>query len=65
MSLLQAARDGTDANVSRWTNSLEARCPSIRNVVYEIIGQLTTGGGSLIDESCKDSMAQPYPPPPH
>lgn len=58
VSLLQAARDGTDARVNLWVSSLVARSPSVRDVIDEIIGQLTTGGGSLEEESCKDSMAQ-------
>jgi len=58
VSLLQAARDGTDARVNQWVSSLVARNPSVRDVIDEVIGQLTTGGGSLEEESCKDSMAQ-------
>lgn len=58
VSLLQAARDGTDARVNQWVSALVARNPSVRDVIDEVIGQLTTGGGSLEEESCKDSMAQ-------
>lgn len=58
VSLLQAARDGTDARVKQWVSALVARNPSVRDVIDEVIGQLTTGGGSLEEESCKDSMAQ-------
>jgi len=58
VSLLQAARDGTDARVNQWVNSLVARNPSVQDVIDEVIGQLTTSGGSLEEESCKDSMAQ-------
>lgn len=58
ISLLQAARDGTDARVSQWVSSLVARNPSAQDVINEVIQQVTTSGGSLDEESCKDSMAQ-------
>ncbi|WP_306440175.1 Qat anti-phage system associated protein QatB [Pandoraea anhela] len=58
VSFLQAARNGTDAQVNQWLNSLAARAPTVQDVVDEVIRQLTTSGGSLEEESCKDSMAQ-------
>ncbi|MEI7612233.1 MAG: Qat anti-phage system associated protein QatB [Betaproteobacteria bacterium] len=58
VSLLQAAREGTDSRVNQWVNSLVAKNPSVQEVIDEVIGQLTHGGGSLDEESCKDSMAQ-------
>lgn len=58
VSLLQAARDGSDPRVSQWVSSLAARNPSAQDVIDEIIQQVTTSGGSLEEESCKDSMAQ-------
>ncbi|WP_341827087.1 Qat anti-phage system associated protein QatB [Burkholderia pseudomallei] len=58
VSLLQAARDRTDTRLNQWVSSLVARNPSVQDVINEVIGQLTTSGGSLEEESCKDSMAQ-------
>jgi hypothetical protein len=58
ISLLQAARDGSDPIINQWVSSLVARNPSAQDVINEVIQQVTTSGGSLEEESCKDSMAQ-------
>jgi hypothetical protein len=58
ISLLQTARDGSDPIVNQWISSLIARNPSVQDVINEVIQQVTTSGGSLEEESCKDSMAQ-------
>lgn len=58
VGLLQAARERTDPQITRWVTSLIASNPSIQDVIHEIIRQVTTGGGSVDEESCKDSMAQ-------
>lgn len=58
VSFLQTARDGTDAGVNQWVSALAASNPSAQDVINEIIKQVTSTGGSLDEESCKDSMAQ-------
>lgn len=58
VSFLQATRDGSDAGVSEWVNALVASNPSAQDVINEVIKQVTSTGGSLEEESCKDSMAQ-------
>ena len=59
ISLLQTARDGSDPRINHgWVSSLIARNPSAQDVINEVIQQVTTSGGSLEEESCKDSMAQ-------
>lgn len=58
ISLLQAARDGSDPRITNWVSSLVARNPSAQDVINEVIRQVTTSGGSLDEESCKDSMAK-------
>lgn len=58
ISLLQTARDGSDPRINQWVSSLIARNPSAQDVINEVIQQVTTSGGSLEEESCKDSMAQ-------
>jgi hypothetical protein len=58
ISLLQTARDGSDPIINQWVSSLVARNPSAQDVINEVIQQVTTSGGSLEEESCKDSMAQ-------
>jgi hypothetical protein len=58
VSFLQAARDGSDVGVSEWVSALIASNPSAQDVINEVIKQVTSTGGSLEEESCKDSMAQ-------
>lgn len=58
VSFLQAARDGSDVGVSEWVSALIASNPSAQDVINEVIRQVTSTGGSLEEESCKDSMAQ-------
>lgn len=57
-SLLQSARDGSDPRVNEWVSELVARNPSAQDVINEIIQRVTSTGGSLDEESCKDSMSK-------
>lgn len=58
VGLLQAARDGTNPEVNRWVSDLSAGSPNVQDVIHEIIRQVTSGGGSVDEEACNDSMAQ-------
>lgn len=58
VGLLQAARDRVDPQVTQWVTSLIASKSSVQDVINEIIEQVMTGGGSVDEEACKDSMAQ-------
>lgn len=58
VTFLQATRDGSDNQVNQWVTTLASQSPSAQDVINEIINQVTTSGGSLEEESCKDSMAQ-------
>lgn len=57
-SFLQATREGTDPQISQWVNNLSARNPTAQDVIDDIILQVTSSGGSLDEESCRDSMDQ-------
>lgn len=57
VSLLQAARDGTDARVTSWVQDLLARNPSSDDVADAIVLALAPPGGSADEESLRDSMA--------
>lgn len=57
-SLLQATREGTDPQISQWVSNLSARNPTAQDVIDDIILQVTSSGGSLDEESCRDSMDQ-------
>lgn len=57
-NFLQGVRDSTDINVRDWVNQLTAKSLSANEVADEIIDQVISLGGSLEEESCKDSMAQ-------
>lgn len=58
VGILQAARDRVDPQVTQWVTSLIASKSSVQDVINEIIEQVMTGGGSVDEEACKDSMAQ-------
>lgn len=57
-NFLQGVRDRTDTNVRDWVNQLTSRNLSAYEVADEIIDQVISIGGSLDEESCRDSMAQ-------
>jgi hypothetical protein len=58
VGILQAARDRVDPQVTQWVSSLIASKASVQDVINQIIEQVMTGGGSIDEEACKDSMAQ-------
>jgi hypothetical protein len=57
-NFLKGVRDSTDARVRDWVNQLTSRNLSADEVANEIIDQVISTGGSLEEESCRDSMAQ-------
>lgn len=57
-NFLQGVRDSTDTRVRDWVNQLTSKNLSANEVADEIIDQLVSTGGSLEEESCRDSMAQ-------
>lgn len=57
-NFLKGVRDSTDARVRDWVNQLTSRNLSAYEVADEIIDQVISSGGSLEEESCRDSMAQ-------
>jgi len=57
-NFLQGVRDSSDTNVRDWVNQLTSKNLSAYEVASEIIDQVISTGGSLEEESCRDSMAQ-------
>lgn len=57
-NFLQGVRDSTDIKVRDWVNQLTAKKLSAYEVADEIVDQVISVGGSLEEESCRDSMAQ-------
>ncbi len=57
-SFLQAARDRTDPNVNAWLDKLRSTNPSAQTVIDAIVAQIIPEGGSLDEESARDSMAR-------
>lgn len=57
-SFLQGVRDSADIKVRDWVNQLTTKNLSAYEVADEIIDQVISVGGSLEEESCRDSMAQ-------
>ena len=57
-SFLQAARDRSDPLINQWMDSLRATNPSAQTVIDAIVAQIIPEGGSVDEESAKDSMAQ-------
>ena len=57
-NFLEGIRDSTDVQVRDWVNKLTAKNLSAYEVADEIIDQVISVGGSLEEESCRDSMAQ-------
>ena len=55
---LQGVRDSSDTEVRDWVNQLTLKNLSAHEVADEIIVQVIQTGGSLEEESCRDSMAQ-------
>lgn len=57
-SFLQAARERSDPQINQWMDNLRATNPSAQTVIDAIISQIIPEGGSIDEESAKDSMAQ-------
>ena len=57
-NFLQGVRDSADTKVRDWVNQLTSKNLSAYEVADEIIEQVISTGGSLEEESCRDSMAQ-------
>lgn len=57
-TFLQGVRDSTNIQVRAWVDQLTARNLSAYEVTNEIIDQVISSGGSLEEESCRNSMAQ-------
>ena len=57
-SFLQGVRDSSETKVRDWVNQLTSKNLSAYEVADEIIDQVVSSGGSLEEESCRDSMAQ-------
>lgn len=57
-NFLQGVRDSSDAGVRDWVNQLTSKNLSAYEVADQIIDQVISTGGSLEEESCRDSMAQ-------
>ncbi len=57
-SFLQAARERSDPQINQWVDALRATNPSAQTVIDAIVAQILPEGGSLDEESAKDSMAQ-------
>lgn len=57
-SFLQAARERSDPQINQWMDNLRATNPSAQTVIDAIVSQIIPEGGSIDEESAKDSMAQ-------
>ena len=57
-NFLQGVRDSSDAGVRDWVNQLTSKNLSAYEVADQIIDQVISTGGSIEEESCRDSMAQ-------
>lgn len=57
-NFLQGVRDSADTKVRDWVNQLTSKNLSAYEVADKIIDQVISTGGSLEEESCRDSMAQ-------
>ncbi|MFA5197753.1 MAG: Qat anti-phage system associated protein QatB [Patescibacteria group bacterium] len=56
VSFFQTVRDGTDQRINQWINALVARTSTARDVIDEIGRLVVSDGGSLDEESCRNSM---------
>lgn len=57
-NFLQGVRDSTDTKVRDWVNQLTSKKLSAYEIADEIIDHVISTGGSLEEESCRNSMAQ-------
>ena len=56
VSFFQTVRDGTNERINQWVSALVARTPTARDVLDEIVRLVVSDGGSLDEESCRNSM---------
>jgi hypothetical protein len=57
-NFLQKARENPDIRIREWVAQLGLKNLTASEVADEIINQIISTGGSLDEESCRDSMAQ-------
>lgn len=57
-NFLQGVRDSTDIKVRDWVDQLTAQNLPAYEIADKIVDQVVSVGGSLDEESCRDSMAQ-------
>jgi len=60
VSFLQSARAGTDAAVRDWIQALTATAPSVREVIDAIVREVVGAGGTVDEDSIRDSMSQAF-----
>ncbi|WP_062091069.1 Qat anti-phage system associated protein QatB [Caballeronia udeis] len=60
VSFLQAARAGTDGAVRDWIQALTATAPSVREVIDAIVREVVGAGGTVDEDSIRDSMSQAF-----
>lgn len=56
--LLAAVRERSDADVNSWVSSVKQRALSARDTALEVIRRILPVGGSIDEESAKDSMSK-------
>ena len=59
-NFLQGVRDKKDIKVREWVNQLTSKHLSAHDVENEIINQFVPSGGTLDEESCRDSMSKAF-----
>jgi hypothetical protein len=57
LSLLMSLRDGRDSTVNSWAQKLLSKTPSASEIIDAIISETTTSGGTVDEESIKNSMS--------
>lgn len=57
LSLLVSLRDGVDSTLNSWAQKLLSRNPSAQELIDAIISETTTSGGTIDEESIKNSMS--------
>jgi hypothetical protein len=60
VSFLQAARAGTEGPVRDWIQALTATAPSVREVIDAIVREVVGAGGTVDEDSIRDSMSQAF-----
>lgn len=57
LSLLVSLRDGTDSSINNWAQKLLNKKPSAQEIIDAIVAETTTSGGTIDEESIKNSMS--------